>query len=394
MASGFSYAKGEKMRKSILKLILISLAVFLPSLSFADGANVYYDKGTHLELDGFNLTFNTLLQPRYTYTDTDAGSRSELGFSDSDKSSFEMHLARLIISGELTDYNLSYGLEYDLHDEEKASSDSSELKDAWIQWNGDPAKIRFGQFKQPFGREERIARSRLFFIDRTRTSDTFTFVRSQGAMVTADVIDGTLIQAAVFNGEGTEEGINESGADTKMQGVVGFNFTSADFGSRFEQGDFRETDSFAWTFGSAVSYGEGTRALEGDFDKLDINADIGIRASGFEFSGEYFHSDVELEDTTIAGEDNPKDNGFTVAATYTCSTNFGVGYRFGLIDPDNAIETATDVSGVEEHTVVLNYFLNGHYLKLQTGVSYRQTDLNTTSDLDDFRYDLQLSGYF
>ena len=48
-----------------------------------------------------------------------------------------------------------------------------------------------------------------------------------------------------------------------------------------------------------------------------------------------------------------------------------------------------------EFALVLNYFFNGHALKLQNQVTFAEiSPVAGGEDLSDFRYDLQLSGFF
>jgi hypothetical protein len=69
----------------------------------------------------------------------------------------------------------------------------------------------------------------------------------------------------------------------------------------------------------------------------------------------------------------------------------GVGGRVGMFNPDSG----TGIDDGMEYALVVNYFLNGHYLKLQNQVSLKETAYEGSSDdLLDVRYDMQLSGYF
>ena len=366
--------------------------LFSPEIVSADdvaNGRLYYDEGTRLEFPDFDFRLNMLFQPRYSYSDIDSSDRASAGFGGSleDRSDFSLRRARLILSGQALDESFSYKLEEDFASDEGGG----DLRDAWIQWNGDPAKIRFGQFKQPFGREERISSTRLFFTDRSVVSEAFVPSRRLGAMTSGSIGSSTDWYAAINNGSSENEGENSPGQDNNVQGVVAFDFRSDNFGSRGIQGDFRSDRSFAFTAGLAATYGEGT-VEAADFEEVALNADLGFRVAGAEVSGEFFYSDGDL--STNTSSENVENIGFVVDANYVFKEKFGVGARYALLDPDDSFVARTAIEEINEYSLVFNYFINGHDLKLQNGVVYQVADSNRGSSLDDFRYDLQLSGYF
>lgn len=377
---------------SLLTLIgtLLCLTSSAVGVDLNDG-RIYYKTGTRIEFPNSDIRLNVQLQPRYSYEDLDLGNRENAGFlSDAeDSSSFDMRRARFIATGNALDKQFSYKVEQDFAD----NDGGGDLQDAWIQWNGNPAKIRFGQFKQPIGREERIHSTRLFFTERSVVNDTFVIGRNQGAMLHGNLSETMHWYAAINNGESDNEGQNQEGQDNKVQGVLSLDFSSLDFGGRGTQGDFRDNGSFALTAGLAAAYGEGS-VEDDDFEEFDLTADLGMRFQGLEMSGEFFYNSADLDSKTGPESDSLDNLGFVLDASYVMNKKVGFGLRFGFIEPDNSVTDQSRIENVYEYTLVVNYFINDHYLKLQNGLTFQSTELQNSSDVDDLRYDLQLAGYF
>ncbi len=75
---------------------------------------------------------------------------------------------------------------------------------------------------------------------------------------------------------------------------------------------------------------------------------------------------------------------------YNLDKEWGLGVRFGHFEPDSDL---SDIKDQEEFNFVVNYYLNGHDLKLQNGVTWEMTNFDS-DDVTDFRYEMQLNGYF
>ena len=377
----------NKTAKLGLVASLFAGAALAPAAATADDGRVHYNGGTRIEFADFDLKLNVQLQPRYSYTDTDVENRTNNGVAAGvDSSSFDQRRSRLVLSGNTHGQEFSYKLQYDF----ASAAGGGELKDAYLKWNtSDTLGITFGQFKQPIGREQRVSSQNLYFTERSRNSNGYTTGRAQGAMASLALSDTANLNIAINNGESTGEGQNLPGADNKVQAVFGFDWECGNFGSRGVQGDFRENGDLGVTAGASVAYGEGTNAL-GDFDKTDVTVDAAVRTGGLEVGAEYFRTETEVDG--IATE--PEDTGFDVLALYNISDNLGTGLRFGYTDPDSTVEGIA-VDDITEYSFVINYFLDGHSLKLQNNFTFEVISPDAGSDdITDFRYDLQLSAYF
>lgn len=347
-------------------LLILPLAV--PAQA-ADG-RVYYKDGTRIETEDLELKFNVQLQPRYTYSDFDSD-------RDQDETSgVRLRRARLGVSGSLMDKQFSFML----LDDFSSDSGGSDMKDAWIQYNaGDVAGVRFGQFKVPFTRQYNQSSSKLFFAERSNVINEYDRDRDLGAMVHgAAAGDAVHWYAGVFNGEGANSGVD----DTDHRWSAALDFVTGDYGSRGEEGDLKGAD-FGATAGVTALY-EQDEEEGADVDVFAWTADVGIRTGGLDLQFEVVANDVDLDE----GED-PMLWGFYGQAMYAMD-KWGFGVRFGQDDRDEV----EGIDDIQEYTGVVNYFINGHALKLQNQITFVEENPVEGSSLTDFTYMLQLAGYF
>jgi hypothetical protein len=191
-----------------------------------------------------------------------------------------------------------------------------------------------------------------------------------------------------FNGESTGEGIGRKGNDNNLLVVGAVDYNFGDYGSRGYEGDMRtKNDSFGATMGVSTIYGEGNGDPAGigsdnAFERFDLDVDGGIRVAGFAAQTDFFYSHVNLD--KIGGNQG---------GSYLITKEWGVATRYGYIQPDDDISA---IDSQHEFNAVVNYFINGHNLKLQNQVTWLVTDLNddNNNDYTDFRYECQLAGYF
>ena len=371
--------------------MLLSATPFITTASAEEDGRLYYKEGTRLEFDDADLKLNVMLQPRYTYEDRSQEDRQAAGFEGGeDSSSFKMRTARLILSGNVLDKQFSYKLMNDF----SSDNGKSEMKDAWIQWNGEMLNARFGQFKVPFGRQERASLSALYFVNRSEANEEFKYAWDTGAQLDTTLGEVVNIATGLFNGNSVGEGIGRPGVDPRVNWGTSVDFTTVEYGSRGVEGDLREDGDVGVTVGGSMVIGDGVNTIdaevapESNFNQTALGADAGVRFCGFDLQGEYFWREVDFD----ALSDKVETDGFYLQASYTMD-KLGFGYRYGYISLDEQQEDGIDTQ--QEHSVVFNYFLNGHSLKIQNGVTWEINEVTTGSDdINDFRYELQLAGLF
>ncbi len=379
-----------------LNELLVEKGVISAEEAAASGpARVSYKHGTRLEFpeQGFDVKMNLQVQARYSYLDYDESVAGQNTGID-DVSSFNLRRVRLSFEGNLLNKQFSYKVQNDF----AAGGGGSALKDAWLQWNWDEAAmLRMGQYKVPFSRQELSSSAKLQFIDRSDVSDIFSYGRNRGAMLHGSFGDAGTYAAGIFNGvsqlSGVSEGENSPGLDNNLMGAAQVTYNLGDYGSRDEEGDMRKDGDFAGTMGAAVVYGQGGQTLtaggsnfNADFDDVRANVDAGLRVAGFSLQSEFYYTNISYDDIDDSDTDF---YGMYLQTGYMFVPNEWEGaFRFGFINPDQGV-----IDDRQEYSFVLNYFLDGHNLKLQTGISWDVTNFES-DDLTDVRYQMQLAGYF
>jgi len=369
------------MRKLSLLGTGVCSLLLLTSAASAEDARVSYDRGTKLEFPdaGVKTKMNVQLQPKYSYTDYDDAESRDL----EDKSDAEMRRARIILSGDLLHGDVSYKLQNDFVGSTDDDGDKeSELKDAWIQFNADEAaKIRFGQFKVAYSRQNLASSAALQFIERSIASREFDLGRDAGGALLGELGDGIEYLTTLTNGESDDEGLNRQGVDTNVLWAAIISLSQGGYNREYE-GDPEHTNGLAWTAGAAVSYGQG-EISDVDVDTTRLGADMGIRTEGFSLQGEYYWRQLDPDSS-----DKADDNGFYIQSGYfIVPKEWEVAARFAALYPDADNEDST------EYTLVIGRFLSGHDLKVQTGVTFLQQDQEGGSDVTDFRYELMATAY-
>ena len=140
------------------------------------GATAGWDKGFFLaSADGnFKLNIGGQLQVRYVYNIQNDSP------TDDDRSGFEVRRAKLILKGHIVDPSWGYELQIGAGNNGAFAVDDA----GWIQKDfGNGWKVRVGQMKAPFLREEVVSSTRLFAVERSLVNTFFTAGTVQGAMV-------------------------------------------------------------------------------------------------------------------------------------------------------------------------------------------------------------------
>lgn len=351
------------------------------------GGRLHYNGGTRLEFPdaGVDMQLNVIMKALYSYSDFDESS----GTGRPDTSSFDVPLVRLQASGNMMNGKYSYMLQNDFNgSNDDANGKDSDLRDAYFQWNGsDSLAVRMGQFKVPFGRQQTAYDETLQMVNRGLVNGEFNYGRSQGVMAMG-AMGSANYALGLFNGDSAGEGINNAGVDNNHLGALRVTTDIGDYGSRSSEGDYGQTGNTAGTVGLAGVYGQGNDGLGNDYDEFALNADVGVRCHGMSVQGEYFYRSMDFDGSGSSIDDN----GFYVQAGYfVVPQEWEVAARFGM----NMFDNSSSVDNETEYAFVVNRYLDGHNLKVQTGVTWYNTDFNAsgTSDLTDMVADVQVAGY-
>jgi hypothetical protein len=268
--------------------------------------------------------------------------------------------------------------------------------DAWVQLNWGPeGGARLGQFRLPFGLQQRTAEWRRQLATDSVVSRYFDPGYDIGAMVVghSEMLN---YYASVSNGNSFEdesffEGPNRTGTDPNVLGSMSIDITSEGY-DRATEGDIKGLEELGFTVGLSANYGQGDLTfdeLTDNFEQLAVAGDAGVKVAGFSLQGEVMWQSVMLDE--LDAEDDTV--GFYVQSGYfVVPEEWELAGRFGYVDFD---EDNTNVKSVEEYTVGLGKYFVGHHLKVLTGVTFERYDLEFVDDtVLDFQYDLQVTGFF
>ncbi len=255
--------------------------------------------GFHIrdEGDNFRLRFIGRLQPRYT--NKAMGQRgNQSGPSvrpGADTSAFELERARLGMAGHLLSRRLTYKVEIDSH----TDSGGANLTDALIYFKealgeGDQhLNLGVGQFKPRFIRQQKTSSAKQQFVDRSLMAEFFNLDRNIG--IWADGTCGPLDWHAALTNGWDSGNASTTTIDHSPAVILGVDFNilrDSDRNMKFEEGDFRQTESPAWVVGTAFAMDHNNLSATAPGGQIDFGAyafeiDTAFKWMGMSFQAEY-----------------------------------------------------------------------------------------------------------
>jgi phosphate-selective porin OprO/OprP len=351
-------------------------------------SKVYWNQGTRVDVPdkGFTAKVTTMIQTRYSFTDADEDA------GQNNTSSFDVHRARLIVSGTALNREFAYMLSSDFIGADDTESGSAPaLRDAYIQWQPfeETQGLRMGQFKTAISRQFNMDQQALQFADRSEVSEYFTLGRQEGALVFSDFADGVVsASAGVFNGNSTGEGENLPGVDTRQTGVASVRVNPVGEMNVYEEGDIDWSEEVAVSLGAAYAYEDAQQ--EGvDVSNNNLNVDGNVKYLGWSLQSEFFDRDGTQVDS----------RGFYAQTGYfLVPKKMEFAARYGHIDCNHG-KSAGICSGndaVAEAGATINYYFWRHSLKAQLGYGFLTLDpaAGGSPEAHSNRYLFQLSSYF
>jgi len=370
----------------------------------AGPARLTYDNGATLEFPsaGAKWKMNARLQSVYTYTDAEEGA---------DSHSFDARNVRLDLGGSVLNDEFSFKLTNDFTKDTDSGTSGSKLQDAYIDWHACPeSNVRAGQWMTPFGRQWMTENHNLQFVDRTAAAQAFNFGRQEGVGYYGTLADSYTHQLAVFNGNssinGVSEGQNTGGFDNKLLVVYNGAFDVLGSYDRGYEGDPTMSEGSAG-FGFSGFYSQdnisatGESAFSTGADQYGAAVDFGYRGGGMSFQVEGLYRGFSFDDVSFGGDDSADFFATYVQGGIMVAENMELAARFGWIDLDEDVSRVLAASANSavvtdgyEVNASLNYYLNGHNLKVMTGPTWIIADNEGQDDVTDFRYQVGLFGYF
>jgi len=355
-----------------------------------------YDSGFYVETeDGNNrLRFQGLIMPRFTYNFLEA---------QSDNMTFSIQEGLIRFNGHVFRPTLKYGFEMNIATRNAATTTTvctnpgctstanavtsestsgiATLNDFFIDWLPiDEFGIQFGQYKVPFLIQELTFSGRLEFPERSLANGLFSLTRDIGIAFHGRVFDKHMGYAIyLMNGDGAN---NLSANKMPMAGLrLEWNILGTYTQSESDV-EFSETPNLG--VGLAYAYKQTTSAVEAGTIASGIKTSNGTLDAGFKYKG------FSIQAVGMA----------TRTHTGPSITNWGYNCQVGYFIIPKHFEIAGKAGGAIlkgapdqfEYALDLNYFINGHSLKLQT--DYTLLMNNRGQDLNDHRVRVQAVALF
>jgi phosphate-selective porin len=320
------------------------------------------------------------MQFRWTLDDReafDADSTGDgVGREDGPSGAFDVPRMRISFSGGAFRPWLKYEFQFDLS--RTSGESSSKIKDAVIEIRPVDRnyRLRFGQFKAPFGLQQLTSSGRQQFVDRAITDSKFVPSRDMGLMVATTFARGTVgVDAGVFNGAGESRRQNN-----RSYLWVGRAYYQPWGNYRLSEGSSDAGDDPVLHVGAGIRTGTQVqgRTTTGVFDDADnqtaMNAEFAYKARRVFATAEYFWMS-DAQNNPVDGRDIGS-HGFHAQASYMLVPRIvEAGVRYARIDPDTDVAS----SDVSEVRAVVGYYWQGHNLKVQGDVGQVGFDDNVSA---------------
>jgi phosphate-selective porin OprO and OprP len=336
---------------------------------------VWRDGKTRITLgNNFYLEMSNRIQPRFTQEMPDDSIQLPGTAARGDgKGSFRIRRAKFKLEGWFYKPELEYELQLNWPDVTGAPA-SRFLEDANIDWDVSKKKlfrIRFGQFKAAYGRQQLTSSGSQQFVDRAQTDDRYNPGRETGVALWG-TLGTTKLDWRVMasNGNGRSQTLNDN---TKYlltarvmwqpNGVTRMNQWGS--GLLLTEGDLGDsTDKPLFALAGNWSQNDRANATTGiDLKDNQLGGDYTFKFKGFASVGEY-HRRKSTPETGARFNDK----GFLFQASYAIKAPklgpaafWEVAGRYSKIDP-SSLRSGDDR---EELGVALSYYYNRHNLKVQ-----------------------------
>ncbi len=370
-------------RMSVWTPAVLALAVLATGPVAGDDSGVkvgWKDGKTTVEFSKAKISLSNRVQIRYTYQnpeDPEAPSRG----------SFRTRRAKTKFEGWIYNPALTFKLQMNWPDQ-------NPIEDAYVDYDvtgGDKVfRIRGGQYKVPFGRQELTSSGKQQFVDRSIVSGEFAKGRDFGLQIHGIAANGQFSWAAgAFNGTG------RTGKDADTDGESGDEFLVKEndnnklqtnarvvyqpFGDiEYSESDFESKDRPLFAVGAGYERNSRHGTTDGnDILRKVVGVDTSFKFKGLSIFAEYFDRTNELEviddvdgDGTLDDDDFGSDGLHAQIGYFIIPKKLEVALRYASIDPNDAVSS----DDLTERGIALNWFWNKHNLKLQADYRILEDD--------------------
>ena len=386
------------MMNKFLSLVVVILFIGLQTVNSQEISDTKFGKGmiNFVAKDSsFSVKFAPRIQSRFESKwnyDGDAYEASELNFL--------VRRARLKFDGFAVTPKLKYKIELGLSNRDISGANAFNrntpryILDAVVMWNFyQNFELWAGQTKLPGNIERVVSSANLQLIDRSLLNSRFNIDRDMGIQLRHKFkLGSTFVTREKFSisqGEGRNitEG-NEGGLQytTRLELLPFGEFASK---GDYSQGDLKRENSLKTMIGITYDYnrnavknrsnlGSYMFRADGSLFETDITTlfvDTMIKYSGFSLMGEYAYRMADkIEATEMDGSKTGPVVGagsaVNVQSSYLFKNNVEMVVRYTALD----FEPITRLSDLKQLTFGVSKYVVGHSLKVQTDLSFSQSD--------------------
>jgi phosphate-selective porin OprO/OprP len=354
------------------------------------------------------LEMSTRLQPRFTYEmpDDRLTLPGTAGPGDS-KGSFRIRRAKFKLEGWFYKPSLEFEFQMNFTDV-TATPASQQVEDANIDWDISKKKlfrVKLGQFKAPFGRQQLTSSGAQQFVDRAIQDARYNDARETGISLWGTLGGNNLDwRVMMSNGNSRSQTLNDNNkylwsGRVMWQAIGNTRMDQWGSGALLTEGDLGDSANgmllaLAGQYSDNNRYGATTAV---DLHNKTWAVDYTFKWKGFASVAEYADRTTESE-APATGAITPEfnDKGFLFQASYAFkapgipgASFWELAFRYAKLDPND------NVSGndLEEIGGALSYYYNRHSLKVQA--DYRQlkndaANAGAGSTNNEFRLQTQL----
>jgi phosphate-selective porin len=298
------------------------------------------------------------------------------------KGSFRIRRAKFKLEGWFYKPELEYELQLNWPDVTGTPA-SRFLEDANLDWDISKKKtfrVRFGQFKAPYGRQQLTSSGAQQFVDRAQTDERYNPGRETGLALWGTLGSNKLDwRVMVSNGNGRSQSSNDNSkylysARVQWQPNGATRMNQWGSGALVTEGDLGDSAGKP-LYAIAANFAKNNRfnaTTNVDNDDTQWSGDYTFKYKGFASVAEYHYRRTEPEGATpgVAGP-KFKDKGYLVQGSYAWKAPgpaafWELAFRYSDVDPSDlrSGNNRTEIGGAA------SYYYNKHNLKVQA--DYRQ----------------------
>ena len=337
-------------------------------------------KGFVISSDDGNYTMKLggRMQVRYTYDAVDGFGSSD---NAADESAFNIPRARLKLAGHLFDKKMTYYFQTDF------GKGKAGLKDFFTDYivHNKWLRIRTGQSKRPFSRQQLTSSGKQELVDRAITDKAFMAGRDIGIEIHNHYIKSPEFEYAlgIYNGNGIKSDGFADRFNPTMVARLGYNYggikgyCEADFNG----GPFR----FAMATSALMNFdidGDDTNdtALMGEIDFI-------MKIHGVTTSGAFYYSQANGE-SMLDGKTLSDAIGFHGQLGYLIFGKYQPVLRYAMVQYSETKTTQSEISAG------ISFYPHKHNFKWQSDVAMKSTLVDGSNTQDDYVIRTQLQVAF